>query len=177
MTPVVETARVVLRRLTSEDAPFMLDLLTQPSFIQNIGDRGARTLEQAAAYIENGPVASYARDGFGLYLVAVRDGGEAAGICGLVRRDGLEDVELGFAFLPRHWKRGYAVESALAVKTHAAAVIGLKRLVAITLPTNQPSIRVLEKLGFVFERMVRLAPDAEELTLFACRLETPRGAA
>jgi RimJ/RimL family protein N-acetyltransferase len=174
VTPVIETARLALRRLTSDDAPFMLDLLNQPSFIQNIGDRGARTLEQAAAYIENGPVASYARYGFGLYLVVVRDGGEAAGICGLVKRDGLEDVDLGFAFLPSHWKKGYAVESALAVKNLAVTTIGLKRLVAITLPANQPSIRVLDKLGFLFERMVRLAPEAEELKLFACRLERPR---
>jgi RimJ/RimL family protein N-acetyltransferase len=177
VTPVIETARLVLRRLTSEDAPFMLDLLNQPSFIQNIGDRGARTLEQAAAYIENVPVASYARYGFGLYLVVVRDGGKAAGICGLVKRDGLEDVDLGFAFLPRFWKKGYAVESALAVMRYAATVVGLTRLVAITLPANEPSIRVLEKLGFMFERMVRLAPDAGELKLFACRVEAPRAAA
>ena len=166
--PVIETPRLVLRRLTVADAPFMLDLLNQPSFIENIGDRGARTLEQAATYIENGPVASYARYGFGLYLVVVRDRGEAAGICGLVKRDGLDDVDLGFAFLPGYWRKGYAVESALAVKTYAGAVVGLKRLVAITSPANWPSIRVLEKLGFAFEKMVRLAPDDDELKLFSC---------
>ncbi len=166
--PVIETPRLVLRRLTVADAPFMLDLLNQPSFIENIGDRGARTLEQAATYIENGPVESYARYGFGLYLVVVRDLGEAAGLCGLVKRDGLDDVDLGFAFLPPYWKRGYAVESALAVKHYAGAVVGLKRLVAITAPTNWPSIRVLEKLGFAFEKMVRLTPDDGELKLFSC---------
>lgn len=168
--PVIETPRLVLRRLASADAAFMLDLLNQPSFLENIGDRGARTLEQAATYIENGAIASYARHGFGLYLVVVRDGGEAAGICGLVKRDGLDDVDLGFAFLPGYWRRGYAVESARAVKRYAAEVIGLTRLVAITSPTNGPSIRVLEKLGFAFEKMVRLTPADDELKLFSCRL-------
>ena len=165
--PVIETPRLVLRRLTHADAPFMLDLLNQPSFIANIGDRGARTLEQAAAYIENGPIASYARYGFGLYKVVVKDGGMAAGICGLVKRDGLDDVDLGFAFLPSCWRKGYAAESALAVKNYAAAAVGLTRLVAITSPTNWPSIRVLEKLGFAFEKMVRLTPRDDELKLFS----------
>ena len=170
MKAVIETERLVLRRLTARDAPFMLDLLNHPSFIRNIGDRGARTLRQAVAYIRNGPVASYALHGFGLYAVVVRDSGETAGICGLVRRRGLDDVDIGFAFLPSHWKKGYAVESAMAVKTYAATVVGLKRLVAITAPGNEPSIRVLEKLGFTFERMVRLEPRDAELKLFSCAL-------
>ena len=170
---VIETERLVLRRLANQDAPFMLDLLNQPSFIQNIGDRGVRTVEQAATYIETGAVASYSRHGFGLYLVVEREGGEPAGICGLVKRDGLEDVDLGFAFLPGYWKKGYAVESATAVRDYAAANVGLERLVAITSPANWPSIRVLEKLGFAFEKMVRLAPEGEELKLFSLRLAAP----
>jgi ribosomal-protein-alanine N-acetyltransferase len=168
---VIETARLTLRRLTGADARFMLDLLNEPSFIENIGDRGVRTLEQARTYIEDGPVASYARHGFGLYLVVVKETRQAAGICGLVKRDGLDDVDIGFAFLPNQWKKGYAVESALAVKNYAAAVVGLKRLVAITSPANWPSIRVLEKIGFAFEKTVRLTPEAEELKLFSCSLE------
>lgn len=167
---VIETERLALRRLSEADAPFILDLLNQPSFIANIGDRGARTLEQAAAYIRNGPVASYSRYGFGLWLVVVKESGESAGICGLVKRDGLDDVDLGFAFLPQHWKKGYAVESARAVRDHAASVVGLKRLVAITAPANWPSIRVLEKLGFTFEKMVRLRPGDDELKLFGIPL-------
>ncbi len=170
---VIETARLVLRCLTDADAAFMLDLLNQPSFIENIGDRGARTLDEARAYIAKVPVASYRRYGFGLYLVVVKDSGEAAGICGLVKRDGLDDVDLGFALLPRHWKKGYAVESALAVKDYAARVVGLRRLVAITAPANWSSIRVLETVGFSFERMVRLRPEAEERKLFSCSLAEP----
>lgn len=167
---VIETSRLALRRITVADAPFMLDLLNQPSFIENIGDRGVRTPEQAGAYIEDRIVASYARHGFGMYLVALKEGGEAAGICGLVKRDGLDDVDLGFAFFPAYWKKGYAVESARAVKDYAAGVVGLTRLVAITSPTNWPSIRVVEKLGFAFEKMVRLTPEDEELKLFGCTL-------
>ncbi len=170
---VIETVRLGLRRLTAADAPFMLDLLSQPSFIENIGDRGVRTLEQARAYIEKGPVASYGHHGFGLYLVVVKDTGEEAGICGLVKRDGLDDVDIGFALLPKHWKKGFAVESAQAVKDYAARVVRLERLVAITSPENWPSIRVLETIGLSFERTVRLAPEAEELKLFSCRLDSP----
>ena len=170
---VIETARLGLRHLTGDDATFMLDLLNQPSFIENIGDRGVRTLDDARVYIENGPVASYARHGFGLYLVVVKDSGEAAGICGLVKRDGLDDVDIGFALLPAHWKKGYGVESALAVRNYAAGVLGLRRLVAITAPANWPSIRVLEAIGLAFERMVRLTPEAEELKLFSCSLDVP----
>ncbi len=170
---IIETERLALRRMNDADAPFMLDLLNQPSFVENIGDRGVRTLEQARTYIENGPVASYARYGFGLYLVVVKETGEAAGICGLVKRDGLDDVDIGFALLPNHWKKGYAVESASAVKNHAAAIVGLKRLVAITSPQNWPSIRVLETIGLAFEKMIRLTPEAEELKLFSCSLENP----
>jgi RimJ/RimL family protein N-acetyltransferase len=151
----------------------MLDLLNQPSFIENIGDRGVRTLEDARTYIENGAVASYARHGFGLYLVVVKATGEAAGICGLVRREGLDDVDIGFALLPQHWKKGYAVESALAVRDYAARAVGLKRLVAITSPGNWASMRVLEAIGLSFEKMVRLTPAGEELKLFSCRLGLP----
>lgn len=167
---VIETARLALRRLSHADAAFMLDLLNQPSFIANIGDRGVRTLEEARAYIDNGAVASYSRHGFGLYLVVVKETGEAAGICGLVKRDGLDDVDIGFALLPQHWKKGYAVESARAVKDYASSVVGLSRLVAITSPDNRASIRVLEKIGLRFEKMVRLSVKGEELKLFSCDL-------
>jgi RimJ/RimL family protein N-acetyltransferase len=167
---VIETERLVLRKLTADDAAFILGLLNQPSFIENIGDRGVRTLDEARVYILDGAVASYERYGFGLYLVLVKESGEAAGICGLVKREGLDDVDIGFAFLPQYWKQGFAVESAAAVKGFAARTIGLRRLVAITSPANWRSIRVLEKIGLVFERMVRLSPGGGELKLFAAAL-------
>jgi RimJ/RimL family protein N-acetyltransferase len=167
MGGVIETERLELRKLSAGDAAFMFDLLNQPSFIENIGDRGVRSLEDARAYLLNGAVASYRRYGFGLYLVVLKASGEAAGICGLVKRDGLDDVDVGFAFLPQHWHKGYAVESAAAVKEYAVRVVGLRRLVAITSPGNVPSIRVLEKIGLGFEKMVRLTRKGAELKLFS----------
>lgn len=167
---ILETERLILRQFTTEDAEFILELLNEPSFIQNIGDRGVRTLEGASAYILNGPVASYAKNGFGLYLVVLKETNEPIGMCGLIKRDGLEDVDIGYAFLPKFWSKGYAVESALAVKTHAKEAIGLRRLVAITDPANEGSIRVLEKIGLRFERMIKLSDDDIELKLFSVEL-------
>lgn len=167
---ILETERLILRQFSSEDAEFILELLNEPSFIQNIGDRNVHTLEDAQAYMSNGPIASYARHGFGLYLVVLKETGESIGMCGLIRRAGLEDVDIGYAFLPRFWSRGYAVEAAQAVKAYAKEVMGLTRIVAITDPANQGSIRVLEKLGLRFEKMVRLSADDIELKLFAAEL-------
>ena len=164
---ILETERLLLRQFSTEDAEFILELLNEPSFIQNIGDRGARTVADASSYILNGPMASYAKNGFGLYLVVLKDTNESIGMCGLIKRDGLDDVDIGYAFLPKFWSKGYAVESAQAVKTYASDGIGLKRIVAITNPTNESSIRVLQKLGFRFEKMIKLSDDDIELKLFA----------
>lgn len=112
---VIETERLLLCRLTGDDAPFILELLNQPSFLRYIGDKGVRTLDHAREYIRKGPADSYERRGFGLYLVKLRDGAVPIGICGLVKRDALEDVDVGFAFLPAFWSQGYALESASAV--------------------------------------------------------------
>jgi RimJ/RimL family protein N-acetyltransferase len=170
LAPVIETERLVLRRLGPDDAEFILGLLNEPSFLRFIGDKGVRTLDDARAYIANGPVASYARHGFGLYLTSLRDGGEPVGICGLVKRDGLDDADVGFAFLPRHWSRGYASEAAGAVLDHAKRELGLARVAGITNPENAGSIRVLEKLGLAFVGMVRLSEGAPEVRLFAREL-------
>lgn len=167
---ILETERLLLRHLNDDDAEFMLELLNDPSFIQNIGDRKIRTLDGAKVYINKGPAASYARNGFGLYLVQLKETGESIGICGLIRRDQLKDVDIGYAFLPRYWSKGYAIESALAVKQEARDTIGLKRIVAIVDPRNEGSIRVLEKLGMKFEKMVKLADDDIELRLFSVDL-------
>jgi len=166
----LETDRLHLRQLSSEDAGFILELLNEPSFIRNIGDRGVRTMEGANSYILNGPVASYAKNGFGLYLVKLKETAESIGMCGLIKRDTLEDVDIGYAYLPRFWSKGYAVEAAQAVKEYAKNVVGLNRLVAIVDPENAGSMRVLEKIGLQFERMVRLAEDDIELKLFGANI-------
>lgn len=166
----LETDRLVLRPMNEEDAEFILELLNDPSFIQNIGDRKIRTLDGAKAYIANGPAASYTKHGFGLCIVELKESGEPMGMCGLIKRAALGDVDIGYAFLPKYWSKGYAAEAALAVKHFARDVIGLKRLVAIVDPDNPASIRVLERLGMTFEKMVRLAEDDIELKLFGCAL-------
>lgn len=173
---VIETERLALRRLSAGDAAFVLGLLNEPSFLRFVGDKGVRTLDDARAYINGGPVDSYERFGWGLYLVLLKDDGSRGGsedprqeipigICGLVKRDALEDVDIGFAFLPAYWSQGYAVESAASVLTYARTVLGLKRVVAVTSPDNFSSIHVLEKLGLRFEKMVRLSDDGPELKL------------
>jgi len=167
---ILETERLLLRHLSSDDAAFMLELLNDPSYIQNIGDRRIRTVEGAKVYITKGPIASYATNGFGLDLVSLKETGESIGICGLIKRETLEDVDIGYAFLPKFWLKGYAVESALAVKQFARDVVGLKRIVGITNPDNVGSIRVLEKIGMKFEKMVKLSEDDIELKLFSVDL-------
>jgi len=164
--PVIETIRLTLERLTPDDAPFILRLLNEPSFLQYIGDRGVRTLDDAKLYIEAGPMAMYERAGFGLFRVDLKSTGEPIGICGLLKRDTLDDVDVGFAFLPEHWRRGYAYESARASMIYGRDVHALARIVAITALENPASIALLEKLGFQFERTVRLTPEGDELRLF-----------
>jgi ribosomal-protein-alanine N-acetyltransferase len=165
----IETERLLLRPLGIQDADFIIDLLNDPSFIKNIGDRNVHSVEDAHGYILKGPVTSYEKNGFGLCLVTLKETGESIGMCGLIKREALEDVDIGYAFLPKFWLKGYAVEAARAAKEQARS-LGLKRLVAITDPANQGSIRVLEKLGFKFEKMVQLSADDIELKLFAIDL-------
>jgi RimJ/RimL family protein N-acetyltransferase len=162
---VIQTERLVLRRLELSDAAFILELLNEAAFLRFIGDKGVRTLSDAREYILKGPVDSYGRHGFGLYATSLRDG-TPTGICGLVKRDGLDDVDVGFAFLSRHCSKGYAVESASAVLAHARQELRLQRIVAITAPENLGSIAVLEKIGLKFERMIRLTEHSPELKLF-----------
>ena len=164
---VLETDRLTLRRLSVEDAAFILDLLNQPSFLRYIGDKGVRTLDDARNFVLNGPMASYERFGFGLYLVEKKETRDPIGICGLLKRETLEDVDIGFAFLPQFWRRGYAFESAAAVLAHGRDVLRLDRIVAITSPDNDASIRVLNKIGLKFERMIKLSEDAPAVKLFA----------
>ena len=164
---VLESDRLRLRRLTTADGEFMLGLLNEPSFIANIGDRGVRTLEGARKYLVDGPIASYLKHGYGLYMVELKATGEPIGICGLVKRDYLEDADIGFAFLPRFWSQGYAFESAAAVKTFALETLGLGRVLAITSQDNVGSIKVLEKIGLKFAGMIRPPADAAEVRLFS----------
>ena len=163
---VLETERLTLRRLSLDDAAFILELLNDPSFLRFIGDKGVRNLEDARQYVLKGPIASYQQLGFGIYLVALKTTNVPIGMCGLVKRDALEDADIGFAFLPDFRSWGYAFESAAAVKDYGLSVLGLQRLLAITNKDNEGSIRVLEKIGMKFERMIRLTSDSPEIRLY-----------
>jgi RimJ/RimL family protein N-acetyltransferase len=162
----IETARLALTELSDADAEFIRGLLNEPSFLRYIGDRGVRTVEDAIRYIHDGPVAMYAKYGYGLLRVSRKDDGAPIGICGVLRRDGLPEPDLGFSLLPAHWSRGYAFEAADAVIRDSRARLGLGRILAITSPDNDPSIRLLGKLGFRFARMMRFQPDAGDVRLF-----------
>lgn len=162
---VLDTARLRLRPLTADDAPFLVALLNEPSFLQYIGDRHVRTLEDARGYVERGPQASYARYGHGLLLVLRREDDAPIGMCGLLKRDHLDDADLGYAFLPAAWGRGYASEAAAAVLAHGAAAFGLRRVAAIVQPGNAASLKVLARLGFVFHSTVRMPGEDQDIEL------------
>lgn len=156
---VLETERLILRRLTLEDAPFLLELATEPAWLRYIGDRGIHDLAGARTYLERGPFELYQRLGFGLYRVELKSDGAPVGICGLIKRDSLNDVDLGFAFLSRHHGRGYAHEAAAATLEHGRRDLGLKRIAAITDPENVRSIRLLERIGFRYVETMKLGPE------------------
>ncbi|MEP6569731.1 MAG: GNAT family N-acetyltransferase [Acidobacteriota bacterium] len=163
---ILETDRLVLRRLSFDDAEFILELLNQPSFLRYIGDKEVRNTEDAVRYIETGPQASYERFGFGLYLVQLKESELPIGMCGLLKRDTLPDVDIGFAFLPDYWSQGYAFEAAAAVMTYGRETLGLRRIVAITSVDNAASIKLLEKIGLRFERLIKLTEDQPDVRLF-----------
>ena len=163
---VLQTERLILRQLSIDDAEFILELLNEPSFLHYIGDRGVRKLEDAAQYILNRLVPSYERNGFGLYLVELKQGGTPMGICGLVKRDTLPEPDIGFAFRPEYWSKGYAFESAAAVMSYAKDKLGLNRVLAIASPDNEASEKLLGKIGLRFERMIKLSEAGSEIKLF-----------
>lgn len=167
---MIETYRLHLRPFTLDDAPFILSLLNEPSFLQHIGDKGVRDLEGAKGYLTNGPMASYARHGHGLMAVVLKETGEPIGMCGLLKRDNLDHPDLGYAFVPEFWSKGYALEAARAVLEEAK----FGRVLAIVSQGNAASIRLLEKLGFTFEKLAAVYPDEPEVAVYAWERTTER---
>ena len=164
---MIQTARLNIRNLGPSDASFIVSLLNDPSFLRYIGDRGVRTEADALDYIDKGPAASYARHGFALQAVEPRAGGDPMGICGLLQRDELDAPDLGFAFLPPFRRRGIAREAADAVLRDATTRLRLRRVLAITQADNDGSIRLLERLGFGFERLVPSPRQQAEVRLYS----------
>ncbi|WHY63688.1 GNAT family N-acetyltransferase [Cytobacillus firmus] len=162
---VLETDRLILRWLTPDDAAFILELLNEPAWIRYIGDKGVRTLEDAKNYIVTGPMKMYSQLGFGLFMVEQKEGNTPIGMCGLIKRDSLDNVDIGFAFLSRFQMQGYGFESASAALKYGHDQLDLKRILAITSIDNHASSALLEKIGMKYEGTITL--DAEELKLFA----------
>ena len=162
----LETDRLILRRLNLDDAQFILTLLNEPSFLRYIGDKQVRNVEGARQYILNGPVASYERHGFGLGLVELRESHTPIGICGILKREELPDPDIGFALLPDFWSKGFAFEAATAVLQDARERLRVERVLAITSLDNDASIKLLERLGFSFQRVIALSQSGEQVKLF-----------
>ena len=164
--PVLETSRLLIRPFILGDAPFILRLLNEPTFIDHITDKGIRTLAQAEDYLVQGPMRSQADHGHGLWLVALKDGLTPIGMCGLIKREAFQDLDAGYAFLPEHTSRGYALEALDAVLAFGRDALGLARVIALVNPGNVRSERLLGKAGFVFTRRAVLEPDPIEVSLF-----------
>ena len=165
---ILRTSRLRLRWFEPEseaDQRFIIELVNDPDWIANIGQRNVSTCEQAEAFLRNGPVAMCQKLGFGLYLVERVEDGVPVGMCGLIKRDSLTDIDLGYAFLPHARGQGLAREAAEAVLQWGWRALGLKRVVAIITPTNAPSIKLLASLGFADEGTVQMPPDNETLRL------------
>jgi len=166
---ICTTARLRLRTAVPSDHAFYHALVNDPLFVEHIGDRGIRTLADAERALVDGTIAMQRERGHSLYVVERKDDGVPVGMCGLIRRDSLPDVDIGYAFLPVGRGLGYGLEAARAVLAHAPAV-GVTRLLAIAAPTNYASNLLLQRLGMRFERFVRLPPDNRGSNLYSIEL-------
>lgn len=167
MTSILETDRLVIRQLTLEDTSFIIELVNSPGWLRFIGDRNIKTDDQAKDYLENGPLKSYEQHGFGLYLVELKSDKTSIGMCGLIKRDTLPQPDIGFAFFPEFMRQGFAFEAASAVMTLATDTLKLPTVMAITLPENDRSRKLLEKIGLTFSRLFLSPTTNEELMLYS----------
>jgi RimJ/RimL family protein N-acetyltransferase len=166
MKPTLETERLLLREFTLDDTAFIIELLNSPGWIKYIGDRNVKTEKQALAYLHNGPLKSYGQHGFGLSMVEKSDDHTPIGMCGIIKRDTLDNPDIGFAFLPAYNGKGYALEMAKATLAYAKQKLRLPVISAITQADNSRSIRLLEKIGLKFSQTIIFPGSEEELLLY-----------
>lgn len=167
MNYFLETQRLGLREFTRDDAVFIVELLNTPRWLQFIGDRNIKTEEQAIIYLENGPIKSYKQNGFGLWMVELKGAKTAIGMCGIIKRESLEHPDIGFAFLPQYFGQGYAFEVASATLSYAREKLGIEKILAITIPGNENSIRLLEKIGLSLKENISATAEEEQLLLYS----------
>ena len=163
---VLDTERLSLRTMEADDAAFYFELVNDPSWLEHIGDKGIRSVGAARQAILDGPCEMQRRLGHSLYVMQRRDDGALLGLCGLIKRDSLPDVDIGYAVRPAYWGHGYAHEAAAAVLAHARVSIGLQRLLGITSPGNTASIKLLQKLGLALVEFTHLPPDNKPTNVY-----------
>jgi len=156
---IVETKRLILREIAVEDAEFVLRLVNEPSFVSNIGDKGLNNLHDAERFILEGYWTNQERSGYGMFLVELKGGGDPIGSCGLLYRKVLDVTDIGFAFLPEFWNRGFAYEAAEAMMKYGHSTLGVKKIVGLTSEDNLGSINLLKKLGMDFKKTVKMSDD------------------
>jgi len=167
MEHILETERLRLRKFTLDDTDFIIRLLNSPGWLEFIGDRNVKTKKEAEAYLINGPMKSYEVNGYGLCMVEIKDHNTPIGMCGIINRANMEGQDIGFAFLTEYIGLGYGYEIASATLDYAMNELKLPRVLAITLPTNKPSIKLLEKIGLRFQKNFTFPDEIEELMLFS----------
>ncbi|HMG66102.1 MAG TPA: GNAT family N-acetyltransferase [Chitinophagaceae bacterium] len=163
---IIKTKRLILKPFTTGDTEFILELLNTEGWIKNIGDRNVKTTEEAKNYLKNGPLKSYELNGFGLYLVQLNEGGTSIGMCGFVKRDYLDHPDIGFAFLPEYIGKGYAFEIATRIIEYGLMELEFEKIFAITLPQNSSSVKLIERIGFTYDKNFITNDTNEELSLY-----------
>jgi RimJ/RimL family protein N-acetyltransferase len=166
MNYILETKRLKLREFQTDDAQFIIELLNSEGWLQFIGDRNIKTMEQAINYLENGPIKSYRVNGYGLWLIEIKEDSRPIGMCGIINRDSLDTPDIGYALLPEFFRFGYGFEIADATLTYAKDQLKISNISAITTPINTRSIRLLEKIGLKFNRTILFGDENEELLLY-----------
>ena len=167
MKYILETDRLRLREFNLGDTEFIIKLLNSPGWLQFIGNRNVETVQQAKNYLENGPMKSYSENGYGLSLVEKKDEKKAIGMCGIIKRENLDDPDIGFAFLPDFAGNGFAYEIADATMVYAKDELNISKIAAITVADNVKSIRLLEKIGLRFIKIFSFPDSKEELLLYS----------
>jgi len=170
MSMVCKTENLLLREFSASDAAFTLQLLNSKGWLDYIGNKGVHTIEDAKTYLTSGPISNYKKLGFGLYLVELNDNNTPIGMCGLLKREALPNVDIGFAFLPEYMKKGYAREAVKAILDHIHKNLKIKIVLAITQENNQRCIKLLNALGFAYQKNVKLSNDEQELLLYSIEL-------
>ena len=168
---IAETNRLIISKISIDDASFLLELMNTPGWLKYNGDRNVKTLEQAKSHVKNNQLKCYETFGFGYYKLQLKDENlKTIGTSGLLKRDNLEHTDIGFSLLPEYHRKGYGFEAASEIMKLAKNTFNIKTLCAITLPINQPSINLLEKLGLSYQKTIKPFEDDKELLLFAKNL-------